>query len=85
MGLYEGCPWRAVVHIEDGKPGPRGGAAWWLTLECGHGAVRMKPSQRPSRATQRMFRPLRFAPKRVRCLTCGAAEPSPPAAPGAQV
>lgn len=79
--LHDGKPWRDVVHIEDGAPGPRGGAAWHLTLSCGHLVFRAKPKLTPERAVTDMLpsfvsmakrrrRIVWTAPKRVRCLWC---------------
>jgi hypothetical protein len=62
-------PWRQVTHISEVE-GDRGGWAWVLDLECGHVAVRPQPSRRAGRLTQRLFRKLRFAPKKVRCRVC---------------
>lgn len=82
MGIFDGCPWRQVVYIEDASPGPRGGGAWWLTLECGHFAVRAKPSSRPDLGVDAKGRGVfsvptvlrrarrGVAPSRVRCLMC---------------
>jgi len=61
--------WKDVVHIEE-RTGPRGGAYWLLTLECGH---RKTVPRHPGYA-YRLPVACRFAPKRVRCLHCGAPE-----------
>lgn len=66
---------RRVVHIEE-VTGRHGGKGWVLTLECGHLAVRHRPSPDPVRVASmlvgvgvdRMQR-LR-APERVRCWRC---------------
>lgn len=88
MGLFTGCPWRAVVYIEDAPAGPRGGEAWWLTLECSHIAVRAKPSSKPDQGVgpdgAGVFSPYTVlrrarrsqAPHRVRCFACGQEAPA---------
>lgn len=62
-------PMRAVVYIFE-RDGARGGAFWWLVLDCGHAVARKRVM--PSVGT--MFRPLseKFAPKRVQCHYCEA-------------
>lgn len=62
--------WKDVVHIREGK-GPRGGEYWFLTLECGHHKSVPRPPFRPEMVMTMLRRPS-GAPKRVRCLYCGA-------------
>lgn len=61
-------PLRKVIYIFE-REGERGGAFWWLVLECGHAVARQRSL--PSVGT--MFRPLeeKFAPKRCQCHSCG--------------
>jgi hypothetical protein len=62
-------PLRAVVYIFDRK-GARGGAFWFLVLECGHAVAR----KRVPLTVGTMFRPLaeKLAPQRVQCHYCEA-------------
>ena len=71
--MHVGRPWRTVVHIDEQPPGPRGGEAWCLLLDCGHHAFRPIPHPDPVRALANIGltrRVLRGAPHRVRCLWC---------------
>lgn len=84
--LHDGCPWRAVVHIDE-RRGPRGGMVWVLTLECGHRAHRHQPTPTPEQLgrvllpvvgrNERRPRGLEglTAPHRVRCLFCKSETP----------
>lgn len=73
--LVPGSPWSEVVRVED-RGGDRGGAYWLLTLACDHVAVRPRPQLKMASAR------IPFAPRRVRCYTCGhrATSASDPAA-----
>ena len=67
-------PFQQVIHIADRK-GPKGGAYWYLTLECGHKAFRAKPSlpKDPAMALARLIArnfKIAYAPERVRCRLC---------------
>lgn len=58
-------PYRDVIYIGIQK-GNRDGWAWRLVLRCGHAVWRPFPTMRVFTAR------LRFAPRRVRCVFCGA-------------
>lgn len=67
-------PMRAVVYIFE-REGTRGGALWWLVLECGHAVSRKRHVAKSESATAHLLlRPLRdkLAPRRCQCLYCGA-------------
>lgn len=64
-------PWRDVVHIEIASPGKHGARPWRLTLSCGHSTIRSRgDTMSLRRAETRLFRPVKLAPKRVRCMFC---------------
>lgn len=71
-------PLRGVVYIFE-REGIRGGAFWWLVLDCGHAVARRRLEAKSCAAmAQLMFRPLeeRLAPKRAQCHYCGAGSAS---------
>lgn len=68
--LVPGSPWSEVVHIEDRSVNQRGGCYWVLTLACGHIAVRRRRQVRMTDILSEHR--IGFAPRRVRCYTCGS-------------
>lgn len=67
-------PMRDVVFIFE-REGVRGGAIWWLVLDCGHAVARKRYDAKSWTAVVHMiFRPLdeKLAPKRVQCHYCGS-------------
>ena len=67
-------PMREVVYIFE-REGKRGGAIWWLVLDCGHAVARKRYSSKSWTAmVHLMFKPLseKLAPRRVQCHSCGA-------------
>lgn len=67
------APWREVARIET-RDTKRGGFLWTLILECEHLAFRYAPNKQWG-APQ--FKPLPFAPKKIRCLACLLASRKP--------
>ncbi len=70
-------PTREVVYIFE-RTGTRGGAIWWLVLECGHAVARKRHEAKSwSAMVHMMFRPLeeKLAPKRCQCHYCGSGVP----------
>jgi hypothetical protein len=70
-------PMRAVVYIFE-REGERGGAFWWLVLDCGHAVARKRyTSKRGPAQIHLLFIPLerKFAPKRAECHYCEAGSP----------
>lgn len=63
-------PLREVVYIF-AREGTRGGAIWWLVLDCGHAVARKRYEAKGWAA---MFRPLKekLAPRRAQCYMCGS-------------
>jgi len=55
-----------VAHIER-QSGRRGGEFWFLTLACGHHAVKRI---RPYRIYYTNLSQVAEAPKKMRCLSC---------------
>lgn len=67
-------PMRDVVYIFEGE-GIRGGALWWLVLDCGHRVARKRHEAKSlSAIVHTMFEPIekRLAPKQAQCLYCGS-------------
>lgn len=67
-------PWREVVHIEM-RTNRRGRDGYWLTLECGHHKYASIPGLTMLPEIIRINGPRprkREAPRRCRCLLCGA-------------
>lgn len=67
-------PWRAVAHSELAT-NARGQDYWLVTLECGHRKSCYLPNLQLLPALVRMRGPKpksRLAPRRCRCLICGA-------------
>ena len=60
-------PLREVVYIFE-REGARGGAFWWLVLECGHAGARSR------RVPKSLFEPLErhLAPRHVQCRFCAS-------------
>ncbi len=72
-----GGPKREVVYIFE-RTGTRGGAIWWLVLECGHAVARKRYEAKDwSAMVHAMFRPLseKLAPKRCQCHYCAHGTP----------
>lgn len=65
-------PMREVIYIFE-RTSTRGGAIWWLVLECGHAVARKRYAASPE-MVHMMFRPLeeKLAPKRCQCHYCGS-------------
>jgi len=68
--LVPGSPWSEVVRIEDRAANARGSRYWVLSLACGHIAVRRQSQLKMAHVR------VGFAPRRVRCYTCGGRETS---------
>ena len=67
-------PMREVVYIFE-REGTKGGAIWWLVLDCGHAVARKRYAPKSwTAAVHMMFRPLeeKLAPKRCQCHYCGS-------------
>ncbi len=70
-------PLRDVVYIFE-REGERGGAIWWLILECGHAVARKRYEAKNWTAqVHMMFRPIeeKLAPKKCHCHYCDAGVP----------
>lgn len=67
-------PMRGVAYIFE-REGTRGGAIWWLVLECGHAVTRKRYATKSDWTMVHMLlRPIdeKLAPKCVRCHYCGS-------------
>lgn len=61
-------PLREVINIELSST-KGGGIKWTLRLECGHTATRYAAS-----LLYKGLKPIKYAPKRCRCIVCGFAQ-----------
>jgi hypothetical protein len=65
---------RDVVYLFEGE-GVRGGAIWWLILDCGHRVARKRHEAKSlSAIIHVLFEPIekKLAPHRAQCLYCGS-------------